>query len=54
MDLGYPFTQEGSTIVVQRALGQNNIDDLLKLSEDYNKGKSTVPRLGGLTTVECG
>ncbi|RKU43058.1 hypothetical protein DL546_006531 [Coniochaeta pulveracea] len=42
MDLGYPFTQEGSTIVVQRALGQNNIDDLLKLSEDYNKADEEV------------
>ncbi|KAB5566296.1 hypothetical protein GE09DRAFT_1106235 [Coniochaeta sp. 2T2.1] len=37
IDLGYPFTQEGNTIIVQRALGQDNIDDLLKLSEDYNK-----------------
>jgi hypothetical protein len=39
IDLGYPFVQEGSTIIVQRALGQENIDDLLKLSEDYKKGK---------------
>jgi len=42
IDLGYPFTQEGNTIIVQRALGQDNIDDLLKLSEDYNKGKSCI------------
>jgi hypothetical protein len=39
IDLGYPFVQEGNTIIVQRALGQNNIDDLLKLSEDYKQGK---------------
>jgi len=36
-DLGYPFIVEGNTIVVQKALGQDNIDDLLKLSEDYKK-----------------
>lgn len=40
IDLGYPFVQEGNTIIVQRALGQENIDDLLKLSEDYKKGMS--------------
>lgn len=28
---------QGNTIVVQKALGQENIDDLLKLSEDYKK-----------------
>ena len=27
-------------IVVQKALGQDNIDDLLKLSEDYKKSRS--------------
>ncbi|KAL1878035.1 hypothetical protein VTK73DRAFT_8259 [Phialemonium thermophilum] len=37
IDLGYPFVEEGKTIVVLRALGQENIDDLLKLSEDYKK-----------------
>jgi hypothetical protein len=39
IDLGYPFVQEGNTIIVQKALGQDNIDDLLKLSEDYKQGK---------------
>jgi hypothetical protein len=53
MDLGYPFTQEGNTIVVQRALGQNNIDDLLKLSEDYNKGRFTVDRREALEIAAC-
>lgn len=39
IDLGYPFVEEGSTVVVLKALGQDNIDDLLKLSEDYKKSK---------------
>ncbi|OTB09422.1 hypothetical protein M426DRAFT_70700 [Hypoxylon sp. CI-4A] len=32
-DLGYPYVEEGNVIIVQKALGQQNIDDLLKLSE---------------------
>ncbi|KAK4133693.1 hypothetical protein BT67DRAFT_40954 [Trichocladium antarcticum] len=39
IDLGYPFVEEGTTIVVQKALGQQNIDDLLKLSDDYKKSE---------------
>ncbi|KAJ9136678.1 hypothetical protein NKR23_g9579 [Pleurostoma richardsiae] len=42
IDLGYPFVQEGSTIIVLKALGQENIDDLLKLSEDYKKAEVNV------------
>lgn len=30
---------QGNTIVVLKALGQENIDDLLKLSEDYKKSE---------------
>lgn len=30
---------QGNTVVVLKALGQENIDDLLKLSEDYKKSK---------------
>ncbi|KAJ4287437.1 hypothetical protein N0V88_007710 [Collariella sp. IMI 366227] len=37
IDLGYPFVEEGNVIIVQKALGQQNIDDLLKLSDDYKK-----------------
>lgn len=37
IDLGYPFFEEGNTIIVQKALGQDNIDELLKVSEDYKK-----------------
>lgn len=29
-------------IVVQKALGQDNIDQLLKLSEDYKKSETPV------------
>lgn len=36
-DLKYPFEEDGATIVILMALGQKNIDDLLKLSEDYIK-----------------
>ncbi|KAK8115979.1 hypothetical protein PG984_012481 [Apiospora sp. TS-2023a] len=42
IDLGYPFIEEGNTVVVQKALGQENIDDLLKLSEDYKKAETEV------------
>lgn len=30
---------QGNTVIVQKALGQENIDELLKLSEDYKKSK---------------
>jgi len=42
IDLGYPYTEEGGTIIVQKALGQQNIDDLLKLSEEYKKSEHEV------------
>ncbi|KAK0708534.1 hypothetical protein B0H67DRAFT_648586 [Lasiosphaeris hirsuta] len=42
IELGYPFIEEGNHIIVQKALGQNNIDDLLKLSEDYKKSEFEV------------
>ncbi|KAI1750754.1 hypothetical protein F4782DRAFT_242071 [Xylaria castorea] len=37
VELQYPYIIEGSTVIVQKALGQQNIDDLLRLSEDYKK-----------------
>ncbi|KAK7424674.1 hypothetical protein QQX98_000250 [Neonectria punicea] len=37
IDLEYPFFEEGNTIIIQKALGQDNIDELLKVSEDYKK-----------------
>ncbi|KAI0178735.1 hypothetical protein GGR52DRAFT_270845 [Hypoxylon sp. FL1284] len=42
IDLGYPFVEEGNVIIVQKALGQQNIDDLLKLSDDYKKAEQEV------------
>ncbi|RDA83044.1 hypothetical protein CP532_1454 [Ophiocordyceps camponoti-leonardi (nom. inval.)] len=36
-DLGYRFVQENNTIIVQQALGQEHIDELLRVSEEYNK-----------------
>ncbi|KAI6784569.1 uncharacterized protein J7T54_006614 [Emericellopsis cladophorae] len=42
IDIGYPFTEEGNTLIVQKALGQDNIDELLKLSEEYKKSEMEV------------
>ncbi|KAK1832015.1 hypothetical protein QBC39DRAFT_257602 [Podospora conica] len=42
IDLGYPFVEEGNVVIVQKALGQQNIDDLLKLSEDYKKSELEI------------
>ncbi|GAB1316105.1 hypothetical protein MFIFM68171_06315 [Madurella fahalii] len=42
IDLGYPFIEEGKTIVVQKALGQHNIDELLRLSEGYKKSELEI------------
>lgn len=39
IDLGYPFVEEGNTIIVQKALGQTNIDEVLKLSDEYKKSE---------------
>lgn len=44
IDIGYPFTEEGNTIIIQKALGQENIDQLLKLSEEYNKSDAEVAK----------
>ncbi|KAG0649753.1 hypothetical protein D0Z07_3702 [Hyphodiscus hymeniophilus] len=35
IDLGYPFEVEGDVIIIQKALGRENIDEVIKLSEDY-------------------
>ncbi|KAL3427741.1 hypothetical protein PVAG01_01250 [Phlyctema vagabunda] len=39
IDLGYPFEVEGDTIIIQKALGRENIDEVIKLSEDYKVEK---------------
>ncbi|CAK7267420.1 hypothetical protein SEPCBS119000_002537 [Sporothrix epigloea] len=42
IDLGYPFIKEGKTYILQVALGQDNIDDVLKLSRDYKKSQAEM------------
>ncbi|KAL7802284.1 hypothetical protein V8C44DRAFT_362322 [Trichoderma aethiopicum] len=42
IDIGYPFVEEGNVIVVQKALGQANIDYLLKLSEEYKSSELEI------------
>ncbi|RDW71794.1 hypothetical protein BP5796_07828 [Coleophoma crateriformis] len=39
IDLGYPFEEEGETIIIQKALGRENIDEVIKLSEEYKSSK---------------
>lgn len=39
IDLGYPFEEEGETIIIQKALGRENIDEVIKLSEDYKSSE---------------
>lgn len=48
IDLEYPFVEEGNTIVIQKALGQKNIDDLLKLSDDYKKSERELEQARSL------
>ncbi|KAK5633368.1 hypothetical protein RRF57_009083 [Xylaria bambusicola] len=38
----YPYVIEGNTVIVQKALGQQNIDDLLKLSDEYKKADAEL------------
>ncbi|KAL7962208.1 hypothetical protein V8C34DRAFT_271097 [Trichoderma compactum] len=42
IDIGYPFIEEGNVVVVQKALGQANIDHLLKLSEEYKASELEI------------
>lgn len=46
IDLGYPFEEEGETIIIQKALGRENIDEVIKLSEDY-KSSEKIEMRGG-------
>lgn len=40
IDLEYPFVVEGNSIIILKALGQDHIDEVLRLSEEYKKSKS--------------
>ncbi|KAJ5154770.1 uncharacterized protein N7500_010209 [Penicillium coprophilum] len=37
MDLGYPFKEEGSVIVIQKALSKEQIDEVLSLSREFRR-----------------
>lgn len=55
IDLGYPFEADGDVIIIQRALGRENIDEVIKLSEDYIKAERASmsgARMDGGTMVE--
>ncbi|KAI0912676.1 hypothetical protein F4823DRAFT_163833 [Ustulina deusta] len=41
-ELHYPYVIEGSTVIIQKALGQQNIDDLLRLSDDFKKADAEL------------
>ncbi|SPO07521.1 uncharacterized protein DNG_10215 [Cephalotrichum gorgonifer] len=42
IDLGYPFLDEGKTVIILKALGQDQIDQVLKVSEEYKKAELEV------------
>lgn len=48
IDLEYPFVVEGNSIIILKALGQDHIDEVLRLSEEYRKSESarglTMPK----------
>ncbi|OBT50331.1 hypothetical protein VE04_08986, partial [Pseudogymnoascus sp. 24MN13] len=37
IELGYPFVEEDTTIIIQKALGREHIDEVLQLSEKYRR-----------------
>merc|ERR1712093_295543 len=39
IELGYPFEEEGDVIIIQKALGRENIDEVIKLSEDFRSSE---------------
>ncbi|OBT63114.1 hypothetical protein VE03_07460 [Pseudogymnoascus sp. 23342-1-I1] len=41
IELGYPFLEEDSTIIIQKALGREHIDEVLQLSEKYRRETKT-------------
>ncbi|KAH8165145.1 hypothetical protein CIB48_g3109 [Xylaria polymorpha] len=42
VELQYPYIVEGNTVIIQKALGQQNIDDLLRLSDEYKKADAEI------------
>ncbi|KAE8453655.1 hypothetical protein EG329_009166 [Mollisiaceae sp. DMI_Dod_QoI] len=49
IDLGYPFEEEGETIIILKALGRENIDEVIKLSEDYKSSEKIFDPSTSLT-----
>ncbi|KAH8784094.1 hypothetical protein F5882DRAFT_428622 [Hyaloscypha sp. PMI_1271] len=47
IDLGYPFEEEGNVIIIQKALGRENIDEVIKLSEDYKSSEKIEIKMSG-------
>ncbi|KFZ07305.1 hypothetical protein V501_06578, partial [Pseudogymnoascus sp. VKM F-4519 (FW-2642)] len=41
IELGYPFVEEDTTIIIQKALGREHIDEVLQLSEKYRRETKT-------------
>ena len=35
--LGYPYEEEGETIIIQKALGKEHIDEVIQISREYNE-----------------
>ncbi|CAI4213430.1 unnamed protein product [Parascedosporium putredinis] len=44
LDLGYPFLDEGNTIIILKALNQEQIDQVLRVSEEYKKLEISAAR----------
>lgn len=47
IDLGYPFEEEGNIVIIQKALGPENIDEVIKLSEDYKSSEKVEIQMSG-------
>jgi len=54
IELGYPFEEEGDVIIIQKALGRENIDEVIKLSEDFRSSETVKERETTLTTYLVG
>lgn len=42
IELGYPFEEEDDVIIIQKALGRENIDEVIRLSEEYKSEKAEM------------
>ncbi|KAI1111485.1 hypothetical protein F5Y14DRAFT_309289 [Nemania sp. NC0429] len=51
VEFQYPYVIEGNTVIIQRALGQQNIDDLLKLSDEYKKADAELTASRSVTSA---